>query len=303
MTYLKTPEIKGEILLAKARDIRIPACPRKVRLVLSLCGDRYVSADKVSRVIISDYGLTFRLFRIMNSAFFSVQRKDLLSIRSMVVLLGLDNLARTFIKVPVLNIRKKADLHRDIALLFIAEGIFASRVADALAVYVKCDPEKASVLAMFRNMGDVISALTVPALTASCAGGSGAFIRKKLFRKRCRGYTPEKLGFQLAVSWNLPELVRLAICPSTLNLKEAGIEKQRLFILSDLIREMLKSGLSGNKGSRKVCLSRNLMAEKLELEERHIDRVTSRVARELHDKDAFFYQILKSRGLFKRIFV
>ncbi len=303
MTLLETRGIKGQILLARARDICIPASPQKVRAVLSLCGDRYVSAEKISRVILSDYGLTFKLFRLMNSAFFSVQRKDLLSIRYMVVLLGLENLARAFIKVPLLNIRKKAALPGNIALLFLAEGIFASRMAAALSVCVKCDPEKASVAAMFRNMGEVISSLTIPALTASCVRGSGAVIKEDLFKKLCGGYTPERLGFQLAGSWNLPEVLRLAICPSRFNLKRTDVEKQRLVTLCDLIRELIKGGLSGNKGSKKASLSRKLMTEKLKLKEEQIDRGASRAARELSDQDGFFYEILESRGLFKRLFI
>ena len=303
MPHLETHGIKGQILLARARDIYIPASPQKVRAVLSLCGDRYVSAEKISSLIITDYGLTFKLFRLMNSAFFSVQRKDLLSIRYMVVLLGLENLARAFIKVPLLNIRKKADLPGDITLLFLAGGIFASRMAAELSVCAGCDPEKASVAAMFRNIGEVISSLSVPALTASCVRGSGAVIKEDLFKKRCGGYTPERLGFQLAGSWNLPEMLRLAICPSRFNLKRADVEEQRLIILCDLIRELLKGGLSGNKGSKKVRLSRKSMTEKLELKEEQIDRAASRAARDFFDQDAFFYEVLESRGLFKRLFI
>ena len=301
MTHLKSLRIKGGILAARARDTWIPASPQKIRTVLALCGDRYVSAEKIAQVIVGDYGLTFKLFRLMNSAFFSIQRKDLLSVRYMVVLLGLENLARAASKTHVAVLKKKRNLSEDIHLFFIAQGIFASRLASALASHLKVDQEKASVMAMFRNLGDVISALTVPDIVISTCRDFSLVIDERRFKRSCGGYTPERLGLRLARNWNMPYLIRLVICPSGFNLKEVGGEEKRLFILSDLTRELIVTGLSKGKGMKRIRIFKRSVAEKLDVEEKTMDSALLEAGKEIRHNDSLFSPLLESQGLLDRL--
>ncbi len=300
MVQTQQPRIKGEILLARARDAWVPAWPQKVRAILAMCGDRYVSAAKISTVILEDYGLTFRLFRLMNSAFFSVHRKDLVSIRYMVVLLGLENLAHAVSKAHVLRPVKRVSFTRDINLFFIARGVFASLLALHLAYEAKCDTEKTAIVAMFRNLGEVVASLVIPQIVLSSLKAGSPVIDEAKFKKSCGGYSPENLGFELARNWNMPELIRLAICPSRFNLETREDEEQRLFVLADLARELILQGLMKHKrsGNKRMRFTRKSLRDDYNLDDKTIDYAFSNAIMELYRKNGFFYKILDSQGLF-----
>ncbi len=298
----KPRRIKGQILVARARDAWVPAWPQKIRAVLALCGDRYVSAKRISQVILEDYGLTFRLFRLMNSAFFSVHRKDLVSVRYMVVLLGLENLAKAVSKAHVIRPPQRIVPARDIGLFVIARGVFSSAIASALAEELKINQEKATVVSMFRNMGEVISAIVIPDIFVSATKTPSGVMDEVRFKRACGGYDPEGLGLELARYWNMPELLQLAICPARFNLKMRGVNEQRLLLLADLARELILAGLLKGQGTRRLDLAKMAIMDEFGIEDKILDNILFDAVRNFPKRHGFFYRLLRSQGLFNHIF-
>ena len=292
MSKAEPAKIKGKILIARSRDISIPVFSPSLRAVLALCGDRYVSADKISTVILADYGLTFRLFRLMNSAFFSVRRKDLLSLKYMVVLLGLENLAKAIVKVNVFIPERTPSARVDPSVFYIAQGLLSSSVAGLLAEAAGFDSEKTSVMAMFRNLGDVISAISIPEITSACL--QGPFIDYGRFRSRCSGFTPETLAYQLSMYWNLPRLVRLVICPQRFNFKEINSEDSKLVLVSDTVNLLIRAVLLQRKGMKDFQEAKKQLASILNMDEKTIAAVVSSAVSNFYQGQAFFARVLES---------
>ena len=301
MSKPETRKIKAKMLLSRARDAWIPALPRNVRTVLALCGDRYVSADKISRVVLEDYGLTFRLFRLMNSAFFSIQRKDLVSIRYMVVLLGLENLVRAVSRSKVATLSGNPNPSRDIEHFFMAQGLVAGKLAGMLALNLGLDPEKAMLVAMFRNLGQVISAVAAPEIAVSCLEKNRLVMDEARFKKACGGYTTEGLGFELSRTWNLPMLLRVAICPSRFNLKSREADERNLLILARLLRELLEAALLKGRPSRHIHVAKKALEDAFNVKDKALRRILFDLKGDFIARHQFYFRILESQGLFARL--
>ena len=201
-------------------------------MVHALTADRNADARAIARAILTDFGLTLRFFRMMNSAFFSPYRRDVLSIRFMVVLLGLDNTSRVVASVPLLNLDEEETAARVMGMCLLASEI-ASRLGAASSI----DPEAAAPCAMFASLGHVVLASVVPE-AYNRLWHMETFPWSPSSFKRTVGWQPAELGVRVARVWNLPALVRECIHPPD-DISRLKKEKQPLVKTVSSIQKML----------------------------------------------------------------
>ncbi len=296
-TSLEPRKIRAKTLLSRAADVWIPACPSKVRAVIALCGDRYVSADKIAGLIAEDYGLSFRLFRLMNSAFFSVQRKDLVSIKYIVVLLGLENIVKAVSRTPIARIPRSPG-PEDCSLFFMALGVLSGKLAGVIARPLGIDHERAAVVSMFRNLGQVVSSITIPETVISCLDNAGTFLDEAAFKRACGGYTTETLAFELARNWNMPELIRLAIWPSRFTLEKRAADERIVLELAVLIRDLVNAGLTRGKKDQKMHRVKDAFKDTFDLDAKILDQILFDLRTDFAANRNPYYYLLESKGLF-----
>jgi len=289
-------KIKSDTLFAKARTITIPVQPYHYRAALVLCQDPQATSGRMAEIIAADYGLTLRLFTTVYSAFFSLERKDILSIRYIIVLLGMLNLNNIIIKAPTLTKDEE-----NIVIIYLGTGLLVSFLAKRLADVSGLDTDKAEVCGMLQNIGEVAAAISVPKIVkASLLPDSFVIIRRR-FSRICNGYNPRRLGVQLIRHWNLPELVKMAVTPEDFDLNSISAGDRSIIKLISLLNSLVKKMLSRRplkSHVESICLD---ICNLLELKMTELDHEFFAAVSDLETKCPIFHKNLKKIGMLDRL--
>ncbi len=289
-------KIKAETLFAKARNLSIPVQPYNYRTTLILCQDPKTTSSHLSDIISSDYGLSHRLVTTVYSAFFSLERKDILSIRYMIVLIGMLNLKNMIIKAPTLGRKDE-----DILILYLGAGLLISFLARRISELADMDWEKAEICGLFQNIGEVAAAASVPKIVKNSLVPDSYVIKRRRFARLCSGYNPRRLGERLARHWNFPELVRMAIIPDDFDLNSLPEEERTILHLVDLLNLLIKKGFSAKttrSAIKNVC---ETICELLGFRPIVLERAIGASVNGLESKCPTYYKHLEKTGLLKRI--
>ncbi len=292
----KQIKIRSDTLFAKARNLSIPVQPHCYRAALVLCQDAKTSSGQLAEVIGSDYGLTLRLFTTVYSAFFSLERKDILSIRYMIVLLGMLNLHEIIVKAPLLNKDEKK-----LMVLYTGTGLLISLLARRLACVSDLDSEKAEVCGMFQNIGEVAAASSVPKIVKISLLPDSFVINRKRFARLCSGYNPRRLGVQLVRHWNLPEIIKMTITPKDFDLNSLPEGDRRIINMISLLNELIKIALTYRVPRSKVESASLDLCDMIGLKRTELDHQFLRAVSNLKAKSPMFYKQLKQIGLIDRL--
>ncbi len=288
-------KIKAENLFLKARNAIIPIFPKNYRTVLALCSDPKVTSKKLSEVIIQDYGLTLKMLKMIYSAFYAIEKKDILSIRYIVVLLGIENIKSGLLKVTTLNTKERG-LH----ILYMASGLFISQLAVNLSKKMGLNENKVLICGMLQNLGELFSSLSIPQIVSECLIPGSFIINKKRFIRLCGGYDPRGLGEDLAKFWNLPQLIRISINPKDFNLGALNKEDRTIVQLVFALNELIKFGLSNlSKSKLRLALSNLETTTNINLEQ--IEEIIFRTSLYMERSQPFFHYHLSNIGFFKRL--
>ncbi len=289
-------KIKAETLFAKARNLSLPVQPYNYRTALVLCQDPKTTSQHLADVIATDYGLTLRLLTTIYSAFFSLDRKDILSIRYMVVLLGMMNLKETIINAPILSSEQE-----DLLLIYLGSGLLISFMAKQLASLADLDTEEAEVCGLLQNIGEVACAASVPKIVRNSLLPDSFVIKRRRFARMCSGYNPRRLGERLARHWNLPELIRITIIPEDFDLNSISERERATVSLITLLNSLVKEGLSRRASKSAVedlfCDLCSLLKTKRTVLDHQIFTAVS----VLESKCPLFYKHLRQIGLVNRL--
>lgn len=219
-------------ILARALDLQVPALPRTIRMVHALTAERTADARAIAEAIQMDYGITMKFFRVMNSAFFSPYRQDILSIRFMVVLLGFENTSKIVSSVPLMNYAEQKGPARLMAM-----SLLASEFASALSEISALNRESVVPCAMFTSLGHVVLA-TVAADAYEILWKMEKFPWSRNSFKRTTGWLPKELAINVARAWNLPMPVRECILPPD-DLSRLSEDKRRLMVTVSSLEQLL----------------------------------------------------------------
>ena len=289
-------KIKADTLFAKARNISVPIQPYNYRAALVLCQDPKTTSGRMAEVIRADYGLTLRLFTTVYSAFFSLERKDILSIRYIIVLLGMFNLNNIIIKAP--TITRDED---NIVILYLGTGTLVSFLARRLANISGLDTEKAEVCGMLQNIGEVAAAISVPKIVKSSLLPDSFVIVRRRFSRACSGYSPRMLGVRLVRHWNLPELVKMAITPEDFDLNSIAEGDRTIIKLVSLINDIIKEILSRRASKSHVESACIDICDMLQLKRTELDHEFFGAVCDLETKCPLFHKNLEKIGMLDRL--
>ncbi len=261
-----------------------------------LCQDPKTTSQHLADIIATDYGLTLRLLTTVYSAFFSLERKDILSIRYIVVLLGMLNLKEVIIKAPILSTDQK-----NLLMIYLGSGLLVSFMAKQLASLSELDKEKAEVCGLLQNIGEVACAASVPKIVQKSLLPDSFVIKRKRFARMCGGYNPRRLGERLVRHWNLPNLIRIVITPVDFDLNSISEEERTIVSLIDTLNKLIKEVLSRNASKsalEDICCN---LCDLLKIKRTVLDHQIFAATSVLETKCPLFYKHLQKIGLVDRL--
>ncbi len=197
----------------RAVECLVPSSSVSVRRVLSTAADPRSGARDVGNAILVDYGLTLELLKKANSAFFSLGKRQILSVHHIVVLLGLDVVMQVVLEHPVFSAielkKRKGRLdHQKILMgLSVLSGLLAQEWAPRLGL----DPVVARICATYQGLGHVLLSSIAPRAYSIMWEARREHRKMVLVSKTLTGWRPAELGLAVARSWNLPGVLRQCI--------------------------------------------------------------------------------------------
>ena len=176
--------------------------------------DGAASADKLANVILRDYGLTNKILKIVNSAFFSRGGGEVTSISRAIVVLGFDRVRSTANSLAYFSKLQSAatsTLLKDAMIRSFLSGLLARHLAQRAKLR---DAEEAFICGLFRNLGENLSIYYFPEdhaevkelVDAQLENASAASIR-------VLGVSFAEIGMEVARIWHLPESIVASMAP------------------------------------------------------------------------------------------
>jgi HD-like signal output (HDOD) protein len=191
----------------------LPAISRKVLDALRTMPDDEASLENLAATVVHDYGLTLRVLRTANSAYYRRAEHAVSDTPHAMMLLGARTVRqlaagmRTFDQSPTDSRRIKA--------LIVLSMLTASCAADLARRRHLPDPETARLCGMFRNLGEIAVAGYFPrdydAVQQHWRASGGATKSVDVAALEVLGFTFDDLGAALAKYWGMPEGVAAAI--------------------------------------------------------------------------------------------
>ncbi len=288
--------VSRRAILDAALDIQLPALPRNVRTVLALTSEHSVDARRIADAILRDMGLTLRFFRLMNSAFFSPYRQDIVSIRFMVVLLGFDNTSNIVSSVPLMTVAEQ-----QLEARLMGMSLLCSEFARALSEVSILETETAVPCAMFVSLGHVALAAVVPDAYGSIWTAESFPWSRGTFKKSV-GWLPKDLALRLCHAWNMPMLVRECIQPPE-DMRRLKEDKVALIqTLSALEQLIFCAALMRNSEETQGRL-RERIKKVLKLSNKRFGAAMKKGLLKFEENNPVFYEVLRRDGIVQQLVV
>jgi len=293
--------LKAARTLKRISGSVLPADGKKLRSVLASTGDPSVGAGDISAMILRDPGMSIYLLRVMNSAFYTTSGKDIVSMRHLVVLMGMENMARLLKRISVLEDSegKSAWLLR----LLYAKSVLAGDISALVSCMADCSEshEAARLCALGKQFGYMVLWCSAGPGFAAVLDSRNNRIDHSRFRK-ISGWEPSKLGYQVALQWNLPRLLRLVVAPDQFNLKRLGRRERFLLAASEWINDYLHGGRTGpgtRKQKEKELISR--LEDDLGISWSLFSKKIPGVLRGFEERDPELFTVLMGAGIIEML--
>lgn len=144
--------------LLKAGDF--PALTAQLHEVIDVLRQEETSMQSLANVVLSDYSLTLKVLRTVNSFQYNRSGRHVLSVTQAMVLLGVENVRDLASSLLLLeHFARKAPALKQLMALSMLTASHARLAAEHLG---HARPEQVRLAAMFRNVGEVLVACHVP---------------------------------------------------------------------------------------------------------------------------------------------
>lgn len=194
-------------LLAQAKAL--PSIPRVVSEVLTELDSEDPDARKISDTVATDPGLTARMLKLANSAFFGLTR-EISSVQEAVNILGFNHvrtlvtavaLSSSFKTVPGVNLEQ-----------FWRYSLNTAKTCKALARSMKLNDGAAFTAGLVHAVGDLVMHIGMPEVVEKIDWSVSPFDMKRAeVEQSTLGYTYADVGAAFAVKWEFPELIVKAL--------------------------------------------------------------------------------------------
>lgn len=288
--------LSRRIILSNALDMQIPALPRTVNMVHALTAESTIDAGAIADAILTDCGLTLKFFRVMNSAFFSPDRQDILSLRFMVVLLGFDSTSRIIATVPLLNISENR-----IAAVIMGMSLLAAEFASQLCENTCLEREKTVPCAMFASLGHLALATVIPDAYAML-WEKEKFPWDKASFKRTTGWLPKDMALRVARAWNLPALIRECIQPPV-DMSRIKEDKKALMITVSSLEQMIFCAALMKRSDKVQLRLRQKIEKVLRFSRKKFSLAIQNGMINFEKHNPVFHELLRQEGIISGILV
>lgn len=223
------PDVFGEI--SEKGDC--PAMVQAIQELHQLRKQDNFPAQALARIILKDPGLSSKVLRVVNSAFFRTRGEPVTTISKAVVLMGIDAVVDLASGIAMVEQFDQGDpaLHQGLI-----DSLRSALLAQALADRVSLpNPEEAYLLGLFSNLGrlwlaahyreELARAIELEAASATCVEDAV---------ERHFGYSPNRLAAEILQNWGLPAKYVEFFLRKTAGRPAAD---EKLLLVADLAKE------------------------------------------------------------------
>lgn len=190
------------------------------------------SASELANIIVKDYGLTNKLLKLVNSAFYGIVTGKVSTITRAVVLLGYDNVRIAAVSLMLFEHFKRKSSAKDLKDATIRSfwcGLFAKEIAQKL---LEIDSEEVFICAMLHQLGKLLTIYHMPLDFEEIKFRvKNEKIPEKQAVHDVLGTTYKSIGLAVAREWNFPESICQTMIPLTaeeLSIRNANIDPLRM---------------------------------------------------------------------------
>ncbi len=248
-------ETMGILLERIRQDSDFPAMSQTVTLLNKLESSNDSSSSELSNTILTDYALTLKIIRLVNSVGY-LQFGEVTTISRAIMLLGFENIRNIALTLLLFDhIGGGAGTRlKELLLRAVCSGILARNIAAETGF---ASIEESFICALFHSLGKIMTAFYMPEKVDEIAKLSAEKgITEDVAALSVLGFSYESIGSEMAGKWNLPKKVVYTmkkLRPS--EIKKGPGEMDRLCSIANFSNEIsgiMASASSGAERQEKI---------------------------------------------------
>ena len=233
-----------------------PALSDSVSAINRLTSSDKESINKLSNTILKDYGLTNKIMRLVNSAYFRQSGGGNIStISRAVIVLGFDAVRNVAITVLLFEHLQDKGNARELKEAFLRANLAGMLARDASRKFMAREAEQAFVCALFHSLGQLLAQYYFPEELME--------VRKQMLARQCTldqaaghvlGISFTDLGIGIAKHWGFPADIVASLEPLPEGeLRKPHTQQEILRTVASFANELCeKIAASGDKGKDKI---------------------------------------------------
>jgi serine/threonine protein kinase len=265
-----------------------PALSDSVSAINKMTRSDKESINRLSNTILKDYGLTNKILRMVNSAYYRQSGGGTIStVSRAVIVLGFDALRNIAITVLLFEHMQDKGSARELKEAFLRANLAGCLARDASRQFMAREAEEAYVCALFHSLGQLLAQFYFPEEVDE--------VRKVMLQKQCNeelastqvfGLSFSELGIGIARHWGFPQGLTNSLRP----LPEGAIKKpathdEALRVVSGFANEICDAIASVPKEQRAEVtrVARQRFASAMQFSDTQLQSVLERSLDELTD--------------------
>ena len=202
---ITTPRNRVLDRIRKGEDF--PATSAKVSLITRLTTASETSISELANIILTDFGLTTKILKLLNSVFY-MRFGEVTTISRAIILLGLENLRNIALSLTLFDKlqKKNSDLLINLMAKAVYAGILGRKVANKVGY---ANSEESFICSLFHNLGEILIAYYSPEDVSQLEKSSledrheGSKSDERALSKTIY----QEIGMTIAKEWSLPDMI------------------------------------------------------------------------------------------------
>jgi HD-like signal output (HDOD) protein len=199
--------LKDRVLERIRKGEDFPATSATISLITRLTTANEASITELANIILTDFGLTTKILKLMNSVFY-MRFGEVTTISRAIILLGLENLRDIALSLTLFEKlqRKNSRLLINLMAKAVYAGILGRKVAEKVGY---TNAEEGFICSLFRNLGEILIAYYSPEEISGPGGRSleNRHEEKKTNERALMGASYQEIGMIIAGEWALPDMI------------------------------------------------------------------------------------------------
>lgn len=198
--------LKDRVLERIRKGEDFPATSATISLITRLTTANEASITELANIILTDFGLTTKILKLMNSVFY-MRFGEVTTISRAIILLGLENLRDIALSLTLFDKlqRKNSRLLINLMAKAVYAGILGRKVAEKIGY---TNAEESFICSLFHNLGEILIAYYS---AEEISGPGGVSLEngpeKKTNERALLGASYQEIGMIIAEEWALPDMI------------------------------------------------------------------------------------------------